>query len=106
MIPVTIMSKALDIKLKNNIERIAGSLLSGKALNPPNNLKRPCVVCNKNCLDNQCAIQCDNCDKWCHRTCDNTSIEKYRYYETTNDEPDIKWFCLYCTMEYNHQLQI
>ena len=50
------MSKALDNKLKKNIERIAGSILSGKALNPPNNLKHPCAIYNKNCLENQCTI--------------------------------------------------
>ena len=97
------MSKITDIRLQNTMERIAGSILSGKVLNPPNRLKWPCSICNKNCLKNQAAIQCDGCDKWCHIKCDGTSIEKYRYYQTTNDDLDIKWFCLVCTMEYYHQ---
>ena len=90
-------------KLKNSIERIAGSILSGKLLNPVNNLSCPCSICNKNCLKNQKAIQCDNCDKWCHIGCDGTSDEEYSFYQTTNDNPDIKWFCLHCTIQANHQ---
>ena len=70
------MSKITDIRLQNTMERIAGSIISGKVLNPPNRLKWPCSICNKNCLKNQAAIQCDKCDKWCHIKCDGTSIEK------------------------------
>ena len=90
-------------KLKNTIDRISGSILSGKMLNPLNNLSCPCSICNKNCLKNQKAIQCDKCDKWCHIRCDGTSDEEYSFYQTTNDKPDIKWFCLYCTIKTNHQ---
>ena len=77
-----------DPKIENTIDRIAGSILSGKTLNPPNNLKCPCSICNKNCLDNQAAIQCDKCDKWCHISCDGTSLKDYHFYQTTNDNPD------------------
>ena len=94
---------AKEIKLKNTIERIAGSILAGKMLNPQNNLSWPCSICNKNCLKNQKAIQCDMCDKWCHIGCDGTSDDKYKFYQTTNDNPEIKWFCLYCTIKSNHQ---
>ena len=97
------MPSSTDIRLQNTMERICGSILSGKVLNPPNSFKWPCSICNKNCLKNQAAIQCDSCDKWCHIKCDGTSIEKYRYYQTTNDNPDVKWICLVCTMEYHHQ---
>ena len=90
-------------KLKNTIVRIAGSILSGKVLNPPNNLRWPCSICNKNCLSNQQAIQCDSCDKWCHISCDGTSKEDYHFYQTTNENPEIKWFCLYCTVKTNYQ---
>ena len=41
------MTDALEIALKNNIDRIAGALLLGKDLNPPNRLKFPCCICNK-----------------------------------------------------------
>ena len=44
------------------------------------------------------------CEKWCHITCDGTSLEDYRYYQTTNDTPDIKWYCLYCTIKVNHKI--
>ena len=97
------MLSSLSIKLKNTIDRITGSILSGKVLNPPNNLKWPCSICNKNCLSNQKAIQCDACDKWCHISCDGTSTEDYHFYQTTNDTPEIQWFCLYCTIKSNHQ---
>ena len=91
------------IKMKNTMERIAGSILSGKMLNPVNNLSCPCSICNKNCLKNQKAIQCDICDKWCHISCDGTSVEDYQFYQTTNDNPEIEWFCLYCKKTTNHQ---
>ena len=94
---------ALDIALKNNIERIAGAILSEKELNPPNNFKFPCSICNKNCLKNQACIQCDTCDKFCHIKCDGTSLEKYKFYQTTNDDPNVKWHCLYCTMISQHK---
>ena len=97
------MSDTTEIKLKNTMDRIAGSILAGNSLNPPNNLKSPCCICNKNCLNNQSCIQCDRCDKWSHIKCDGTSLKDYNYYKTTNDSPDIKWFCLYCTIEQNHQ---
>ena len=85
------MSDSVKIKLENTMDRIAGSILSGKELNPPpaKKLKWPCSICNKNCIANQRAIQCDTCDKWCHATCDGMSVETYNYYQSTND--DIKW---------------
>ena len=63
------------IALENNMERIAGAILSDKELNPPNNFKWPCVICNKNVLSNQNGITCDHCDRWCHRQCDAMSQE-------------------------------
>jgi hypothetical protein len=47
------MALASDIALKNNMDRIAGAILSSQNLNPPNRLKNPCSICNKNCLKNQ-----------------------------------------------------
>ena len=97
------MADATQIKLENNMERIAGSILSGNVLNPTNNLKSPCSICNKNCLDNQASIECSKCKKYCHIKCDGTTKEHYRYYQETQDDPEVKWYCLWCTMRYHHK---
>ena len=95
------------IALENNMERISGAISSGKELNPPNNLKWPCVICNKNVLSNQNGITCDHCDRWCHRHCDAMSQDTYNKYVENDTNPEItvkaKWYCLYCTMSYNNQ---
>ena len=95
------MTNALDIAYKNNLERISGAILLGKELNPPNRLKSPCSICNKSVQKNQNAIQCDTCDKWVHRKCENMSIELYNYYVNSGDE--VKFHCLYCIMKENHE---
>ena len=69
------MTDALEIALKNNIDRIAGAILLGRELNPPNKLKFPCSICNKSVQKNQNALQCDKCDKWVHRKCEGMPIE-------------------------------
>ena len=46
-------NQAVMISYNNNLQRISGAILLDKELNPPNNLKSPCVVCNKNVLSNQ-----------------------------------------------------
>lgn len=97
------MTDPTKIKLENNMERIAGSILSGKVLNPTCKLKYPCSICNKNCLNNQACIQCSKCDKFCHIKCDGTSLANYRYYQETQDNPNIYWYCLVCTMQYHHE---
>ena len=43
---------AAEIAFKNNLDRISGALLLGKELNPKNNLKFPCVICNKSVQKN------------------------------------------------------
>ena len=96
-------NQASEIAYKNNVERISGSILLGTELNPKNNLKFPCVICNKNVQKNQNAITCDHCDKWCHRKCDAMSPETYDYYVNNQDNPEVTWCCLYCTMQFNHQ---
>ena len=93
---------AAEIAYKNNQERISGAILLGTELNPKNNLKFPCVICNKSVQKNQNAIACDHCDKWCHRKCDAMSPEMYEYYVNNQDDPGVTWFCLYCTMKFNH----
>ena len=39
------MALATDIALKNNMDRIAGAILSDQNLNPRNKLKNPCSIC-------------------------------------------------------------
>ena len=97
-------NNAQQFALKNNIQRIAGSILLGKELNPlpTTKIKYPCSICNKNCLSNQSCIQCDECDKWCHIKCDGTSQNDYNKLQLTNDNPEIQWFCLVCTMKFHH----
>ncbi len=97
------MVVASQIKLDNNIERIVESLSLGNDLNPPSRLHSPCSICNRNCLDNQNCIQCDKCDKWCHIKCDGTNLNEYRFYQATNYDPSVKWFCLYCTLIFHYE---
>ena len=92
------MTDALEIALKNNIDRISGALLMGKELNPMNNFKFPCSICNKSVQKNQNAIQCDTCDKWVHRKCEGMSTERYNYH--INNESD--FHCMYCVMKENY----
>ncbi len=92
------MVEASKIKLDNNIQRIVQAISLGNDLNSPSRLSSPCSVCNRNCLDNQNCIQCDECDKWCHIKCDGTNLTEYRFYQSTNHDPSVKWFCLYCTV--------
>ena len=96
------MSDSTKIKLGNTMDRISGSILSGNELNPPSRLSNPCSICNKNCLNNQACIECSNCAKWCHIKCDGTTLDDYHFYQDTQDDQDIKWYCLYCTMIFNH----
>ena len=96
-------SQAAEIAYHNNIERISGAISLGVELNPKNNLKFPCVICNKSVQSNQNAILCDHCGKWCHRKCDAMSPELYKHYVDNQDDPELKWSCLYCTMQFNHE---
>ena len=96
-------NQAAEIAYRNNLERISGAIAIGVELNPKNNLKFPCAICNKSVQRNQNAITCDNCGKWCHRKCDAMSPELYQYYVENQDNPEITWCCLYCTMQFNHQ---
>ena len=92
-------NKAVQYALQNNIDRIAGSILAGKDLNPPTKVAHPCVICNSNVLDNQNGVECTNCWKWCHRKCDGMNVSMYNYL---NENPELEWHCLYCTMTFNH----
>ena len=99
------MAQASTFALKNNMDRIAGAILLGEEITPPSHskIKYPCSICNRSCQKNQSCIQCDKCNKWCHIKCDGTSQTEYNYLQTTNENPDIKWFCLCCTMKFNYQ---
>ena len=96
------------IALENNIQRISGAIRSQKELNPPpsKNLKNPCVICNKSVNKNQQSLQCDLCQKKCHRSCDSMDVDTYNKYDEMNKNPDITdqpdWYCLYCTMIFHH----
>ena len=66
-----------QIRYQLNIERITEAILNDIPLNPINNLQWPCIICNKNVLRSQKAIQCDTCHKWSHIKCENMSNETY-----------------------------
>ena len=61
----------------------------GSDLNVKNNLKYPCVICNKSVQSNQNGITCDQCGKWCHRKCDAMSPEMYEYYVDNQDNHEV-----------------
>ena len=98
------MNDATALKLKNNIDRIIGAILLGKELNPPNRLSWPCSVCNRNCLNNQASICCDSCNKWCHISCDGTSVEQYRQFQSAGSDHTAPWYCLVCTVQSHHEI--
>ena len=96
------MTNVGQLKLSQTIERITEAICIEKELNPQINFTYPCSICNKKVLNNQPAIVCDTCEKYCHIKCDGTSREKYEYYQTTNNDSTVKWHCLYCTMKFHH----
>ena len=94
------MTEAPSIKLKNTLDRIAGAILAGRNLNPQptRNIKWPCIICNRPVQNNQKALECDSCHKWCHLNCDGrVTLEDYKFYEDNQNNPDHPWFCLYWT---------
>ena len=95
------MSLASNLKLHLNLERITEAISRQDALNPPNNLRWPCSICNKNVLNNQKGVRCDSCDKWCHVNCDGMSDEYYLYLQSSSD--DVLWHCLLCTVKFHHE---
>ena len=54
-------NQAVEIAYENNLERISGAILLGVDLNTKNNLKYPCVICNKSVQKKQHGITCDTC---------------------------------------------
>ena len=57
------MVNADQIKLNQTFNRITEAIIQNKNLNTSNNLRFPCSICNKNVLNNQRAVLCENCDK-------------------------------------------
>ena len=99
------MTEASQIKLQNTIDRIAGAILTGNNLNPPptRNIKWPCIICNRPVQTNQKAIECDTCQKWCHLNCDGRhTTQDYEYFMNNQDNPDLEWHCLYCSLKEKH----
>ena len=96
-------TEASQIKLQNTIDRIAGAILLGIDLNPPptRKIKWPCIICNRPVQNNQKAIECDTCHKWCHKNCDGrVTTQDYEFFQ---DNPGIEWHCLYCTLIDKHE---
>ena len=97
------MDDSCKIKLSNNIDRIIDAISLGKDLFPPSNLRNPCSVCNRNCLSHQAYLFCTNCKKCCHRLCDGTTLEQYNQLKLAEAESSRDWYCLYCTLVFNHE---
>ena len=93
-------SATADLRLQLTLDRISEALLEDHALNPENSLTWPCSICNKNVLQNQKAIQCDSCSKWCHIKCDGTTPQFYEHLQTLDE---FEWQCLPCVMKSNHE---
>ena len=82
------MSEASQIKLQNTLDRIAGAILAGKNLNPEptRKIKWPCIICNRPVQNNQKALECDTCHKWCHLNCDGrVTPQEYEFYENNQN---------------------
>ena len=56
---------------------VCSLLLCGDIHLNPGPVKYPFQVCGKAVKSNQDGIECSNCEKWNHRTCDNTSTKEY-----------------------------
>ena len=95
------MTDASQIKLQNTLDRIAGAILAGKNLNPEpiRKIKWPCIICNRPVQNNQKALECDTCHKWCHLNWDGrVTAQEYEFYENNQNNHEVLWHCLYCTL--------
>ena len=89
------MTEASQIKLKNTLDRIAGAILASRDLNPQptRNIKWPCIICNRPVQNNQKALECDSCHKWCHLNCDErVTLVEYEFHENDQDNPEGNFF--------------
>ena len=66
------------------------------------NIPFSCGLCDKNVNQNQKAVFCDQCGKWIHIKCNNTSSFDF---EILKEEPDNKrWICIKCTIINNSSM--
>ena len=56
-----------------------------------------CVGCKKPVRARQEAVQCDGCDRWCHRKC-GTEIPRDLYRQMVRNEVEFDWKCYDCTL--------
>ena len=94
------MSEVSKIKYEQNYNRVISAIKVGQPLNKTNKLANPCSLCNRNVIES--GIICDTCNKWCHPKCDGMSQKEFQYY-VDNDDPNIQWHCLYCTVKFNQK---
>ena len=50
----------------------------------------PCVVCTREVGDEDHAVQCDQCEGWCHKDCGDLSDEEYA---NMDEQEDFHWVC-------------
>ncbi|CAH3165781.1 unnamed protein product, partial [Pocillopora meandrina] len=52
-----------------------------------------CSVCNKRVARNHRAVNCDNCNMWCHIKCASIRPSEYKNYQRL---PSFSWWCPIC----------
>ena len=60
----------------------------------PGPVKWPCCMCGKAVAKHHRAVQCDQCDKWCHtgERCEN--VKPVDYQKLIKDASNsLKWYC-------------
>ena len=95
----------LDVDLIDKIKAAITKLKSTKQRNNQlkfKTVKFPCSVCDKNCLVNQDAIYCTQCELWVDRKCNGTS--KQEYAKLSNEADDAPFQCLLCIMKENSEI--
>ena len=56
-----------------------------------------CETCKQRVKDEQQGLQCDGCEKWFHRACENVSSGEYKYLSMMEE---LMWFCRRCKSNY------
>ena len=69
-------------------------LMSGIEPNPgPRTPRYQCGVCSRAVRDiGQCALACDDCDKWCHMSCLSMNTPEFETYANSY----LPWYCPSC----------
>ena len=69
------------------------------APNPgPSKIKYPCATCSKAVTSRQRGIECSRCEKWCHASCVNMSINEYN---ALSEDLECPWHCPSCVAAVN-----